>query len=553
MGFIYSVRFKLLMLIMVPLLLTSGLSIFASMQITKVSNAVRDISSERLVQLQYLNRLTHLYTSGVVDVAHKSRAQMLLWKEAQNQLMTAQQQVELTWQDYRVHSLSPGELKILSEGKQAFALAQQTMDKLHGFIKEESAYSMGGFVDLELYKGIEPILTLINELVVLQGELARASAQKSQEIARDSRIALFAALALLLLLVIIVGSWLYRGIRRPLSQLLDTVTQIEKTQDLTLRVNLTQGGEFGDMGRRFDRMMSGICDTMCDLQEMGSQLKGVSEQLLEVNNNTMAQSADQQTEIHAMVEAFTTVTLSATAVLQNIHDAQEATQAADEAARKGGAKVQDTVLCIESLSGQVENSVSRIQALQIESESIGSVVDVIKAIADQTNLLALNAAIEAARAGEQGRGFAVVADEVRNLASRTADSTTEIQGIVEKLQQGTTAAAAQMKLGKMAAGESVEQARNSGMALQQIEGMFITILKRSQEIDQAAEQQLSVIETVDGRARRIGELAKATVLLSQTAAEKGAVAADISDRLRMSLEVFTTATGYREKMDQRQN
>lgn len=540
MRFISTVRTKLLMLILVPLVLTSGLSVFASMQITKVSNAARNISDERLAPLQHLNRIMHLYTSGVVDVAHKSRAQMLLWSEAKEQLRTAQEALDSAWEAYRNQTLLPVELKVLSDGEPALDLAQQTMDKLSGFIEAESAYSLGGFVDLQLYSGIEPILALIEQLTALQRTLAQASAQKSEVIASDSKIALFGALILLFFVLILVGSWLYQGVRKPLNQLLNTITQIEKKQDLTLRVKLPDGGEFGDMGRRFDRMMSGICDMVCDIQEMGAQLKNVSQKLLEVNNSTMKQSTEQKTEIHEMVTAFESVTNSATVVLQNIHDAEEATETADEAARDGGQKVKDTILSIEFLSNQIATSVAEIQALERSSETIGSVVGVINGIAEQTNLLALNAAIEAARAGEQGRGFAVVADEVRLLASRTADSTKEIRVIVQRLQQGTSAAAAKMNEGQSAASDSVEQARNSGRALEQIEQIFATILERSKQIDDAAEQQLSVIELVNGRAHRIGEFAKSTVQLTQQAVEIGCEAAEISDRLTVSLDIFKT-------------
>lgn len=371
-------------------------------------------------------------------------------------------------------------------------------------------------------------------------ELAQASPLEANKLATESKVTLYTALGASVFLLVLNGIWVYLSIRRPLVAMLETVTIIEKKKDLTRRANLPAGDEFGDMGRRFDRMMVGICEMMGTLQALNQQMGTTSKNLVEVNNSTVNQARQQQAEIQSMTAAVEDVNNSAATVLHNIRDAEKATERADQAADEGNRTVQDTIDSIDALSSQVETAVAGIQELKSDSESIGSVLEVIKSIADQTNLLALNAAIEAARAGEQGRGFAVVADEVRQLASRTADSTQEIQGIIENLQLGSQRAATQMKQGEEAAASSVAQARKSGTALEQIEAVFGTILQSSREIATAAEEQLSITEGVNNRARRVGELSEEAVSLSQDAVKTSEHVADLSQNLQMTLALFKT-------------
>lgn len=536
-----TVRSKLLLLIVVPIILSAGLAFFASQKLGNVSATVQSMSEQRLVPLQRLNRIAHLYTAGVVDLAHKSRAQMLFWGEADEQLKATIEQLNIEWQAYRNRDLLTEEAKLLAEGEEAFASAQQTIDKLTGFIEEQSSYSMGSFVDLQLYPGLEPVLALVKQLTDLQGAEAQNSAVNAKDIASNSQLLLFIAIGGISLALAGIGFWLYNGIRRPLTTMLDTITTIERDRDLTLRANLPEGNEFGDMGRRFDRMMETIGELINSLQRVGEQTDSVSQKLLQVNDETVRSSQEQHNQIRGMVDAVGQVNDSACKVLQNIKSAEQITVDANTVARSGGLKVQNTISCIEALSDEVTLSVNSIQSLKADSDSIGGVLDVIKGIAEQTNLLALNAAIEAARAGEQGRGFAVVADEVRQLASRTSDSTQEIQDIIESLQRGTLLAADQMVQGKETAGDSVAQARESGAVLKEVETVFDSILDSSAGIADAAEHQLSITEEVKLRASRVGELTDVTLNLSQSAAQTGEEVAQISERLRSSLSQFKTA------------
>ena len=541
MGVFLTVRSKLLLIIALPLLLTTGLALFASTQLTHISETVKMMSHERLVPLQHLARIAHLYRSGVIDLAHKSRAQMVFWGEADATLESTVEGLELEWQAYRDHELTVEERAVLDAGADAFAGAESAIEKLSRYIDEKSSYSMGSFVDLELYPALDPMLKLVDELTRLQGQLAQESATEADLLASNSRITLFVALGVLALVMVAAGGWIYLGIRKPLTAMLSTVTQIEAQRDLTLRAGLPQGDEFGDMGRRFDRMMQGICETLGNIQQVGEQMDNASQELVRANNGALEQAHQQQREIRSVIEGVGQVNDSAASVLSNIQLAEEATTRADGVAGEGSRTVRDTVTAIDSVSSEVQAAVAGIQSLKVDSENIGSVLEVIKSIAEQTNLLALNAAIEAARAGEQGRGFAVVADEVRQLASRTADSTQEIQGIIENLQQGTQNAATQMGMGENAAVTSVEQARRSGEVLEEIVAVFATILRHTQEIATAAEEQLAITETVNGRAYTVGELTDKTVQLSESAMATGREVAALSDNLKSSLSLFKTA------------
>jgi methyl-accepting chemotaxis protein len=227
----------------------------------------------------------------------------------------------------------------------------------------------------------------------------------------------------------------------------------------------------------------------------------------EVTERNTASILQQQSETDQVATSMTEMAATVRDVAKNAAKAEQAARAADDEAKRGREVVSDTVASIQSLAAEVERAAGVIQNLQKDSEAIGAVLDVIKGIAEQTNLLALNAAIEAARAGEQGRGFAVVADEVRTLASRTQHSTQEIQEMIERLQAGAQQAVEAMAASRRRAEENVEQANLAGQSLGSINGAVATIREMNAQIASAAEQQSAVAAEINRNIMRISELA----------------------------------------------
>ena len=205
----------------------------------------------------------------------------------------------------------------------------------------------------------------------------------------------------------------------------------------------------------------------------------------------------QLAETDQTATAINEMSVTTQDVARNASTAAESARNADNNANEGRAIVDNTVRAINALASEVEHAAEAIQALEVESENIGQVLDVIKGIAEQTNLLALNAAIEAARAGEQGRGFAVVADEVRTLASRTQVSTTEIEDMISRLQDGAKRAVEVMAGSRSQAQSSVEDASKAGQALQSIAQAISAITDMNNMIASAAEEQTAVAEDVN--------------------------------------------------------
>jgi len=290
--------------------------------------------------------------------------------------------------------------------------------------------------------------------------------------------------------LILVGWSTVSSIGTALASLLHSLKDIASGEgDLTKRINKKSNDELGEVVDWFNQFVDKLHGSISDVVKSIQPLTGLSSDLGDLTGNTMTITEKQSIATEQVSQVVEEMVSSVQAVSSNASSAAEAAHDADQAAKGGHDIVNKTVESINQLAGEVTHAGDVIRKLESDTENVGTILDVIKGIAEQTNLLALNAAIEAARAGEQGRGFAVVADEVRTLASRTQDSTQEIQRVIEELQSAAQSAVEVMNHSKERAQTSVEQAAQTGESLAAITEKVASISQMNMQIAAAAEQQ----------------------------------------------------------------
>ncbi|MGN2309791.1 MULTISPECIES: methyl-accepting chemotaxis protein [Pseudomonas] len=285
------------------------------------------------------------------------------------------------------------------------------------------------------------------------------------------------------------------------------------------------------MGVTLRELIGGIRDGV-------TQIASAAEELSAVTEETSAGVNSQKVETDQVATAMHEMTATVQEVARNAEEASQAAAAADGEAREGDKVVAEAIAQIERLASEVVRSTDAMSVLQQESQKIGSVMDVIKAVAEQTNLLALNAAIEAARAGEAGRGFAVVADEVRALAQRTQKSTEEIEGLVAGLQNGTQQVANVMNNSRSLTDSSVDLTRKAGASLENITRTVSNIQSMNQQIAAAAEQQSAVAEEISRSIINVRDVSEQTAAASDETAASSVELARLGNQLQMMVSHF---------------
>ena len=278
--------------------------------------------------------------------------------------------------------------------------------------------------------------------------------------------------------------------------------------DLTQRLPIKGQDEVTELSGAFNNFAEKVHALVGDVAEASTYMATAAEEMSNVTVNLDSNVQQQRSEIDQVATAMNEMAATVQEVARSASEAAGSASTAHVQSTEGKSVVSENIHAINSLAGEVENAANVINSVESDSERIGSVLDVIRGIAEQTNLLALNAAIEAARAGEQGRGFAVVADEVRTLASRTQESTQEIQGMIESLQKGSRDAVDVMSNGKEQAINSVAHANAAGDSLESITGAVSSINDMNTQIASAAEEQSAVAEEINRNVVNIKDMAE---------------------------------------------
>jgi len=308
--------------------------------------------------------------------------------------------------------------------------------------------------------------------------------------------------------------------------------------DLSRRIDESRKDEIGEIAKAFNIWIESSQILIAKLATTQQQVAGANEDINNLAGHTARALSRQQTETEQVATAMNEMTATVQEVARNAVVAAEAARNADEDAKSGHEVVSKAIQALGGLNLEFERATEVMRKLANDSTSIGSVLAVIREIADQTNLLALNAAIEAARAGEQGRGFAVVADEVRTLASRTQQSTREIEGIIEQLQGRSKQAVQVMDASRTAVRQCVEQAAQADNALDIITSRVTVIDQMNAQIASAAEEQSKVAEEINRNVVNISHVTEESTEAARQAEQASRRLSDVSNELANYCSLF---------------
>jgi methyl-accepting chemotaxis protein len=514
-----SVGQRLAILVALPLAVILLMVISSLASFAKINAGVGNIYDERVVPLTVLKQVNDAYAIDMVTAINKATIGMMTPKEAVALIRHAEQQAKDNWALYQKSSnLAEDEQRLVAEisghtdkALRRIADAGRLLEPMGDSMQlNDNGDPVIGEYNGDLYEYIDPITSRLQKLIDIQLNGAQHERAQAQKI-YDNAFKIFIGVTVLAAAIMVLfGSWVGRSISGPLNELRNAIETTERSRDLTVRVSIDQNDEIGRVASAYQAMMTRFREILSDVRETSAHLQHNASQLANTTELTREGVTVQMRETDQVATASTEMTHAIEEVSRNAHQAADAANNANHETEKGNKVLEDAIASIHSLATRIDAAGSVIKRVETDSASIGSVLDVIRGIAEQTNLLALNAAIEAARAGEQGRGFAVVADEVRSLAQRTQESTQEIQGMIERLQGGAREAVRSMADGSAEMERTMAQAALAGESLTAIKQAVGLINDMNTQIASATEEQMAVSQEISRNVVNISDVAKSS-------------------------------------------
>jgi methyl-accepting chemotaxis protein len=531
-----SSKLYLLVSILLGLALTIGLMGLHGMGI--VTNGLRTVYEDRVIPLRDLKQVADAYAVDIVDTTHKVRNGNLSPAEGLSNVERAEGVIRQRWQAYTSTLLVDREKTLVAEITPRIASADTRVAELKTLLRTGDKEGLAAFAAQKLYPAIDPVSETISRLVDVQLDVSKEEyelAQKDYGVVRSWTIAL---IGLGLLSGFGLASWVIRqSVQHPL-RITQEVARAVADGNLTIQVPTDRKDEMGDLHAALRDMRDKLRHIVSDLKNTSDQVAQASRELVGSTDQAAEASGHQAEAAAAVAAAVEELTVSINHISSSAQDAHAASLQTDANARGGNDLINNTETELQRVSSSARDASDKVTLLEDSSQRISGIVQVIRDVAEQTNLLALNAAIEAARAGEQGRGFAVVADEVRKLAERTAQATLEISQVINTVQQNVRSARdAMLQTGSRVEG-SVALARDASHSIGEISNGAHHVLGAINDISDALKEQSAASNDIAIHVERIAQMAEENRSATTQAASTARTLDKLASDSRRSVEVF---------------
>jgi methyl-accepting chemotaxis protein len=498
------------------LLAVSAAGMLSSARLEKALNYANTNTIPSIVTLEHMSKAVDEIRINVLLLALTSSDSVK--NDIESRITDRRRDFEQLTKDYEALLDDDKDKQLLDDDKMAMMVYRSGVARALRLSKDSNSEGVRKLIETDLTPLAEKLTAAIQAHVAYNFEITHREEKASSSFASTARFLALGALVLGLAAVSLVGWFMTRSIRHALGNMQSLIMRIENQQDFTARAQIHSQDEIGVMGDLLNRLLAKLQANLKTIAEGAQKLSAASANMA-TSSDQVARASDQQSASASnMAASIEELTVSITHVGDRAGEANAQSTKSGQLAEAGARVIGQTVNDINDIADTVNAASGRIRELEAQSDRISSVVAVIREVADQTNLLALNAAIEAARAGEQGRGFAVVADEVRKLAERTAASTHEISSMVDTVRSSARNAVESMEHAVQRVSAGVARAAEANTAIRQIGESSEGAVEMVSEITHAIREQSSASTSIAQQVERIAQMAEESNAASRQSA-----------------------------------
>lgn len=527
--------------------LLAGFSIVALLLVIVLGMGINSLLNSG-EQLENVNRISDLSSSAakvqlsIKNIDEGIKSLILTDKAAERDKINAQ--IDESRKTYRESiafveksTKTPDGIKLVEELKKAIAVELEVNKKLTAAALGNDIIQFRTILNAEGEKAIDNTSKSAKALLDYYEKRTDLRVATARDAGKNAIMIMSGLGVAALILSILTSIIITRSIKRPLNEIISSITVIADG-DLSQRVNFESKDELGNLCKHFNEFVGKFQNIMFQLTTDASKVASASTQLLGTAQLMAEGSEEVVAQANTVATAGEEMAATSNDIAQNCHLTAQSAQRANQSALEGASVVQATVAVMEVIAARVKSAAETVESLGSRSDQIGAIVGTIEDIADQTNLLALNAAIEAARAGEQGRGFAVVADEVRALAERTTRATKEISDMIKSIQKETRSAVTAMEEGNSEVERGTQEAARSGKALEDILEQINAVTIQANQIATAAEEQTATTSEISSNMMQITNIVQRTAQGAGDTSEAAKSLSSMSEDLHSIVRQF---------------